>query len=85
MWVSVQTLTVQSGAPSAPGYRIVGQYVVPVPGPPVTVNCDLSRLAQTDYAHMRPGERVSVIGVMSSDGRRLTATSIIRGAEQQTP
>jgi hypothetical protein len=34
---------------------------------------------------MRPGERVSVIGVMSRDGRHLVATSIIRDADQQAP
>ena len=85
MWISGQTLTLRSDAPSAPGYQIIGQYAVPVPGPPRTVTCDLHQLAQTDYAHMRAGERVSVIGVVSSDGRRLIATSIIRDADEQTP
>jgi hypothetical protein len=82
LWISGQTLTLRSDIPSAPGYQITGQYVVPVPGPLLNVNVDLHQLPQTDYAHMRPGERVSVIGVMSSDGRRLHATSIIRGGEQ---
>jgi hypothetical protein len=85
MWLSGQTLTLRSDIPSAPGYQIIGQYAVPVPGPPLTVTCDLRQLAQSDYAFMRPGERLSVIGVMSSDGRRLEATSIIRGAEAQAP
>jgi hypothetical protein len=32
---------------------------------------------------MRPGERVSVSGVIAGDGRRLIATSIARGADQE--
>ena len=85
MWISGHTLTLRSDVPSAPGYQIIGNYAVPVPGPQRTVTCDLHQLAQTDYAYMRAGERVSVIGVVSSDGRRLVATSIIRDGDQQTP
>ena len=85
MWISGHTLTLRSDIPSAPSYQIIGSYAVPVQGPPLTISCDLHQLAQTDYAYMRPGERLGVIGVMSSDGRRLVATSIIRGTEQQTP
>ncbi len=85
MWISGHTLTLRSDIPSAPGYQIIGQYAVLVAGPNRTVTCDLRQLAQTDYAHMRAGERVSVIGVASSDGRQLIATSIIRDADQQAP
>ena len=34
MWISGHTLTLRSDVPSAPGYQIIGQYAVPVPGPP---------------------------------------------------
>jgi hypothetical protein len=84
MWISGDTLTLRTDVPSTTGYPI-GQYWVPVPGPSLTVSCDLRRVPQGDYAHMRPGERVGVIGVISSDGRRLTATSIIRSADLQAP
>jgi hypothetical protein len=56
-----------------------------VPGPRQTVNIDLSQLPQSEYAFIRLGERVSVIGVVSDDRRRLIGTSIIRGAGQQAP
>jgi hypothetical protein len=85
LWISGNTLTLRTDVPSAPGYQIYGQYLVPVPGSSLNVSCDLRQLAQSDYAYMRPGERVSVIGVMSRDGRHLVATSIIRDADQQAP
>ena len=85
LWIQGQTLTLATDLPSAPGYTIVGQYLLPVPGPRQTVNVDLRQLPQTDYAFMRSGERVSVTGVVSSDRRRLIATSIIRDAEPQAP
>ena len=55
-----------------------GQVLVPVQGSRQTVNVDLSKLRQREYAVMRSGERIAVIGVASDDGRRLIATSIIR-------
>jgi len=45
-------------------------------GPSVAV--DLSRAPLEDYRTLRQRERVAVIGVPSSDGRRLVATSIAR-------
>jgi alpha-beta hydrolase superfamily lysophospholipase len=85
LWASGQTLTLQSDLPPATWYQIVGPYLIPVPGPRPTVTVDLHQLAQSDYAFLREGERVSVIGVVSSDRRRLIATSLIRGGEQQSP
>lgn len=85
MWVSGQTLTLGLDGPVNPYYQIVGQYLVPTAGPRPTVNVDLSRVPQSEYAFMRPGERVGVIGTVSSDRRRLIGTSIIREADQQAP
>jgi len=85
LWIQGQTLTLATDLPSAPGYMIVGQYLLPVPGPRQTVHVDLRQLPQADYAFMRSGERVGVTGVVSSDRRRLIATSIIRDAEPQAP
>lgn len=85
-WVSGSTLVlVLDGPPGPTSYAIVGQYLVPIPGPRPTVNVDLSQVPQSEYAFMRPGERVSVIGTASSDRRRLIGASIIRGAGQQAP
>ncbi len=85
-WLAGQTLTLVLDGPTGPRtYTIIGQYLVPVPGPRQTVNIDLSQLPQSEYAFIRSGERVSVIGVVSDDRRRLIGTSIIRGAGQQAP
>ena len=85
-WLAGQTLTLVLDEPTGPRtYTIIGQYLVPVPGPRQTVNIDLSQLPQSEYAFIRSGERVSVIGVVSDDRRRLIGTSIIRGAGQQAP
>jgi hypothetical protein len=86
LWLSGNNLSLALDGPvSAAQYLIVGQYLVPTAGPRPTVNVDLTRVPQSDYAFMRPGERVSVIGAASSDRRRLIATSIIRDAEPQAP
>jgi hypothetical protein len=75
----------QSDLPPATWYQIVGPYLMPVPGPRPTVNVDLRQLAQSESAFLRSGERIAVIGVPSSDRRRLIATSIIRDPDQQAP
>jgi len=83
-WLSGQTLILALDAQiAAPSYVIVGQVLVPVQGPRQTVNVDLHQLPQSEYAFMRSGERIAVIGVPSDDGRRLIATSIIRNLGQQ--
>jgi hypothetical protein len=85
-WLAGQTLTLALDEPASPSsYVIIGPYLVPVPGPRQTVNIDLSQVRQSEYAFMRPGERVSVIAVVSGDRHRLIGTSIIRGPEQQAP
>ena len=90
-WLSARTLVLALDTQiSAPSYVIVGQVLVPVQGPRQTVNVDVSQLPQREYAFMRTGERIAVIGVPSDDGRRLVATSIIRnlappGSYQQAP
>lgn len=78
-WLFGETLVLVSDVPSAPIYAIVGQYLVPVPGPRPTVRIDLSQLPQSAYAFMRPGERLRVTGLISDDGGYLIAASIIRG------
>lgn len=86
LWISGQTLTlVLDGPAGPPTYMIMGQYLVPQPGPRQTVAVDLSQLPQGEYAFMRQGERVTVIGAVSDDRRRLIGTSIIRGTGQQAP
>jgi len=83
-WLSGQTLILALDAQTAaPSYVIVGQVLVPVQGPRQTVNVDLRQLPQREYAFMRSGERIAVIGVPSDDGRRLIATSIIRNPGMQ--
>lgn len=80
-----QTLTLLSDAPENPGYATIGRSLEPVPPAQPRINVDLSQLPLSEYAFIRPGERVSVIGVVSRDGRRVTATTIIRGAGPQSP
>jgi hypothetical protein len=84
-WLSGQTLTLMSDTPGPTAYVIIGQSLLPVPGARPMVNVDLSQLPQSEYAFMRPGERVSVIGTLTSDGRRVVATSILRGAGAEAP
>lgn len=78
-------IVVLDGPPGSVSYVIAGQYLLPIQGPRPTVNVDLAQVPQSDYMFMRPGERVSVIGTVSSDRRRLLGTSIIRGTGQQAP
>src|SRR5437867_886983 len=55
-WIAGQTLTLQLDTPANPSsYIISGQYLVPVPAPPQTIEVDLTRLRQSDYSFMRPG------------------------------
>jgi len=61
------------------------QYLVVVPGPRPTVNVDLRDVPQSEYAFMRSGERIGVIGTVASDRRRLLGRSIIRDAGQEAP
>ena len=84
-WLTGETLLILSDTPGPTAYIIVGQALLPVPGPRPTVNVDVSQLSQSEYAFMRPGERVTVFGTLTSDGRRVIATSILRASGAQTP
>ena len=83
-WLTGETLLILSDMPGPTAYIIVGQALLPVPGPRPSVGVDVSQLSQSEYAFMRPGERVTVFGTLTSDGRRVIATSILR-AGAQTP
>ena len=83
LWISGQTLTLALDGPGSQAYYAVGPYLVLAPGQRATVNVDLGRVAQSDYAAMRPNERIGVIGMLSSDRRRIIGTSIIREPEPQ--
>jgi hypothetical protein len=84
-WVSGQTLMLVSDVPGPTSYQIVGQSLVAVPGARPWVNVDLRQLGQSDYMYIQTGDRVSVMGTITSDGRRLVATAIVRGAGSQAP
>jgi hypothetical protein len=47
-----------------------------------SVGVDLTGVAQDEYAALKPQERIVVTGVLSSDGRRVIATSIARRDER---
>jgi hypothetical protein len=79
------TLVLVLDEPGPISYVIVNGHLIPVLGPRPTVNVDLGKVPQSDYAFMRPGERVRVIGTVSADRRRLLGTSIIRDTGQQAP
>jgi hypothetical protein len=81
-WLSGQILTLSLDVPPGATYMMVGPYLVPLGGIRPTVNVDLTRLAQSEYAFMRPGERVTVIGVVTGEPRRVIATTIIRRSEE---
>jgi hypothetical protein len=85
-WVSGQTLVLLLDAPAGPPqYTIVGPHLVPTAAPRPTVQVDLRELPQSEYAYLRSGDRVAVVGVVSSDGRRLIGSSIIRDIDYQLP
>ena len=84
-WLTGETLLILSDTPGPTAYIIVGQALLPVPGPRPTVSVDVSQLSQSEYAFMRPGERVTVFGTLTSDGRRVIATSILRASGAQMP
>ena len=85
MWLSGQTLTLALDGPVNLYLQILGPYLVPMAGPRPTVNVDLREVPQSDYAFMRPGERLGVIGALSDDRRRLIGKSIIRDDGQHAP
>lgn len=85
MWVSGQTLTLALDGPIQPTFYLVGPYLTPGPGQRPTINVDLGRVPQDETAFMRQGEHVGVIGVVSSDRRRIIGVSIIRAAPPQGP
>jgi hypothetical protein len=78
-------ILVLDGPPGPVSYVIVGQFLLPIQGPRPTVNVDLGQVPQSEYMFMRPGERITVIGTVSPDRRRLLGTSIIRGPGSQAP
>jgi hypothetical protein len=84
-WLSGNTLMLVSDTPGPTQYQIVGQSLLSVQGARPWVNVDVSQLPQSEYMFISPGERVTVIGALTSDGRRVIATSILRGAGAQTP
>jgi hypothetical protein len=84
-WLSGNTLMLVSDTPGPTQYQIVGQSLLPVPGARPWVNVDVSQLPQSEYMFISPRERVTVIGTLTSDGRRVIATSILRGAGAQAP
>jgi hypothetical protein len=47
-----------------------------------SVSVDLLRVPQYQYAALVQGERILVIGVLPDGGRRVMATSVVRGEEQ---
>ena len=85
-WVSGQTLVLLlDAALGPPQYTIVGPHLVPTGPARQTVQVDLRDLPQSDYMYLRPGDRVAVTGVVSSDGRRLIGASITRDVDYQLP
>jgi len=84
-WLSGNTLTVLSDTPGPTAYIIIGQLLQPVPSARPVISVDLTQLPQSDYAFMRPGERITVFGTLTRDGRRVIATSIVRGDAAQAP
>jgi hypothetical protein len=50
-----------------------------------SINVDLVRVPQDQYAALSPNERVTVIGVITDRSRRVIGTSVIRGGDTQAP
>jgi hypothetical protein len=73
LWLSGNSLTLALDAPVSPTQYAIGPYLVPGRQRP-TVNVDLTHVPQSDYAYMRPGERVGVIGAASRERRRFMGT-----------
>jgi hypothetical protein len=50
-----------------------------------SINVDLVRVPQDQYATLSPNERVTVIGLITDRSRRVIGTSVMRGGDSQAP
>src|SRR5438552_230873 len=71
-----QTLTVLSDAPINRGRATLSLSLEAVPAPRPVLTIDVSQIRASEYVFLREGQRVTVFGVLSQDGRRVIATSI---------
>jgi hypothetical protein len=80
-----QTLTLLPPAP--PRRPTIGAPAPPAQRPSLVVNLD--DVPASQYVFLRPGDRISVVGLLAADGRHFTAVSIVGGAraprEPQAP
>jgi hypothetical protein len=71
-----QTLTMLSDAPINRGRATLSLSLEAVPAPRPVLTIDVSQIRASEYVFLREGQRVTVFGVLSQDGRRVIATSI---------
>lgn len=67
LWVAAETM-------------VIAPYVL-IPGAPSAINIDLSLAHQDEYADLKSGDSVVVIGEVPPEGDRIIATSIRRLGE----
>lgn len=67
--------------PPPPRRVTLGGTPAPPPQPRLEVN--LNDVPASQWVFLRPGERISVVGLMSADGRRFNAIAVIGGAGPQ--
>lgn len=80
--ISGETLTLLA---DSRGQVMISPSLVPLPAARPTVTIDLGRLPPAEYSSIAPGEHIGVTGVVSRDGRRVTATAITRASVHQAP
>ena len=87
--ISGQRLTLLTDTPISRGRSMFGLSLVPPPSatsPGLYV--DLRELTEREYGSIRPGDRISLTGVVSDDSliaTSITTTAITRGTGQQSP
>jgi hypothetical protein len=79
------TLVLRTNPP--PPRRVTfGETANPAPPLPPTIVVDLDGVPVSQYFFLRPGDRIAIVGLPSSDGRRFTAIRIIgEGGRRRDP
>ena len=71
-------MVLRTAAP--PARRVtLGQPANPTPAPPPTLTVDLDEVPASQWVFLRPGERISIVGLPSADGR-FAAIAVVGGA-----
>lgn len=71
--------------PPPPRRVTLGESPNPTPAPPSRLVVDLEGVPASQWVFLRPGDRVSVVGIPSADGTRFVARTVLGGTGPSRP